>query len=105
MAWSSDRAFTVQAVPQKILSRDAKRYSWDITNDSGATIHYMRGQRGRDMAVAGEAVGIPIVNGASDGYDEEDALEEVWVIAAAAAIVVVSETHIPITWPEYRRVA
>lgn len=103
MSWSSERAFRVEAFAQKALSRDERRYSWDITNDSGATVHYMRGPRGRDMAIAGEAVGVPIVTGAADGYDEEDAIEEVWVIAAAAVDVVVGETKIPMPWPEYRR--
>jgi len=103
MSWSSERAFTVQAFAQKVLGRDERRYSWDITNDSGATVWYMRGPRGRDMAIAGEAVGVPIVNGAADGYDEEDAIEEVWVVAAATAIVVIGETKIPVPWPAYRR--
>jgi len=103
MSYSLERAFTVEAFAQKLLGRDERRYSWDITNDSGATIHYMRGQRGRDMAIAGENVGVPIVTGAADGYDEEDAMEEVWVVAAATAIVVVGETKIPVPWPEYRR--
>lgn len=102
MAYSLDRAFTVQAFPQKVLREDSRRYAWDITNNSGNTIYYMRGPRGRDMAVAGEAVGVPIANGAADGYDEEDAIAEVWVIAAAASIIVVGETHIPVPWPEYR---
>lgn len=95
MSWSSERAFTVLAVPQKVISRNDNRFSWDITNDSGATVWFMRGPRGRDMAIAGEAVGIPIVTTAADGYDEEDAIEEVWVIAAAAAVVVISETMRP----------
>jgi len=103
MSFSSERAFTVQAFAQKVLRRDERRFSWDITNNSGAQIWFMRGPRGRDMAIAGEAVGIPIANAAADGYDEEDAIEEVWVIAAAAAIVMVSETKLPYTWEEYRR--
>jgi len=102
MSFSTERAFTVEAFPQKMLGRDERRYSWDITNNSGATIYYMRGPRGRDMAVAGEAVGIPIPNGAADGYDEEDAITEVWVVAAAVAIIMIGETKIPVPWPEYR---
>ncbi|MBA7571555.1 hypothetical protein ES708_13320 [subsurface metagenome] len=102
MSFSTERAFTVQAFSQKLLGRSDRRYSWDITNDSGATIWYMRGPRGRDMAIAGEAVGIPIVTTAADGYDEEDAIAEVWVIAAAPAIIVIGETKIPVPWPEYR---
>lgn len=102
MSWSVERAFTVTLVPQKLLGRNERRYSWDITNDGGATIHYMRGPRGRDMAVAGEAVGIPVITGAADGYDEEDAIAEVWVVAAAVNIIVIGETHIPLPWPEYR---
>lgn len=54
------------------------------------------------MAVAGEAVGIPIPNGAADGYDEEDAIAEVWVMAAALNDIIIGETHIDRPWPEYR---
>lgn len=102
MSFSTERAFTVEAFPQKLLGRDERRYSWDITNDGGATIHYMRGPRGRDMAIVGENVGIPVLTGAADGYDEEDSTAEVWVIAAATTIIVIGETHIPVPWPEYR---
>lgn len=102
MSFSTERAFTVEAFPQKLLGRDERRYSWDITNDGGATVYYMRGERGRDMAIAGENVGIPILTGAADGYDEEDAITEVWIVAAATNIVVIGETKIPVAWPEYR---
>lgn len=94
--------FTVRAFAQKILKKSDRRYSWDITNIGAAPIYYMRGSRGRDIAVAGEAQGVPVNANAADGYDEEDAIAEVWVIAAANVNVILGETHIAQPWPEYR---
>jgi len=94
--------FTVRTVAQKILQKSDRRYSWDITNTSANTIYYMRGPRGRDIAAAGEAQGVPIAAGAADGYDEEDACDEVWVVAAALSDVIVGESMLPMPWPEYR---
>ena len=102
MSFSTERVFQITTVPQKILSRSDRRYSWDITNIAAATIYYMRGPRGRDIAAAGEAQGVPIVAGAADGYDEEDACDEVWVIAGAVLNVIIGETYLPVPWPEYR---
>lgn len=92
MSWSSERMFTVRAQPQKILPRALHRYSWDITNIGAATIYYMRGPRGRDVGVAGESQGVPIAANAADGYDEQDAVDEVWVVAAANVNVIVHTT-------------
>lgn len=92
MVRSGERMYTVQAVPNKILDRNPRRYSWDITNIGGAVIYYKRGEGGRDLGAAGEAQGIPIANNAADGYDYHDSTDEVWVIAAAANNVIVSET-------------
>lgn len=92
MVRSTERLYQVTAVPTKMLKKNPNRYSWDITNTGGAQIWYMRGARGKDMAIAGEALGIPIANNAADGYDYHDAIEEVYVIAAAANNVIVSET-------------
>ena len=103
MSFSTDRVFRVLAIPQKILRRDPRRYSWDITNIAANTVYYMRGPRGRDIAVAGEAQGIPIAANAADGYDEEDATAEVWIIGTAGDVIIIGETHIPVPWPEYRK--
>lgn len=102
MAYSTERVFRVLPTPQKILRRDDRRYSWDITNIAANTVYYMRGQRGRDMAAAGEAAGVPITSGAADGYDEEDACDEVWILGTLGDTIIVHETHIPVPWPEYR---
>jgi len=100
--YSLDRVFQVLAVPGKILPRSERRFSWDVTNIGAGIVYYMRGIRGRDLAIAGEAQGVPIAVGATDGYDEEDAIDEVWIIAAAAQDVIVHTTLMTKTWAEIR---
>ena len=100
--YSLDRVFHVLATPSKILPRNEARFSWDITNIGAGIVYYMRGARGRDVAIAGEAQGVPIAVGATDGYDEEDAIDEVWIIAAAAQNVIIHTTLMTKTWAEIR---
>lgn len=102
MAKSVDRVVQVRTEPTKILARNPKRFSWDITNIGAGIVYYMRGKRGRDVAAAGEAQGVPIAANAADGYDEEDAIDEVWVIAAAAQNVILHQTLMTRTWEEIR---
>lgn len=99
---SVDRVVNVLTTPTKCLTRDESRFSWDITNIGAATMFYMRGPRGRDIAVAGEASGVPIAANATDGYDEEDAIAEVWVICTVAQDVIVHQTTMAKTWDQIR---
>ena len=102
MSFSTERIFRVLAIPQKLLGRNDRRYSWDITNVATNTVYYMRGPRGRDMAAAGEAQGVPIAASAADGYDEEDSCDEVWLIGTLGDVIIIGETYLPMPWPEYR---
>ena len=102
MSYSLERVFHVLTTPLRILDRNPRRFSWDITNIGDGTVYYLRGTRGRDVAVAGEAQGVPIAANATDGYDEEDAIDEVWVIAAAAQDVIVHQTVMSRTWEQIR---
>jgi len=88
--------------PIKLLERDENRYSWDITNVGAGIVYYMRGQRGRQVAIAGEAQGVPVAANATDGYDERDAIDEVWIIAVAAQNVILHVTYDP-GWYERER--
>lgn len=92
----------VLTTPLRILDRSERRFSWDITNIGAAIVYYMRGPRGRQVAVAGEAQGVPIAVGATDGYDEEDAIAEVWIICTAAQDIIVHQTTMSRTWEEVR---
>jgi len=95
MPYSIERRITVTTTPRKVLGYNKNRYSWDITNISAQTVYYQRGVRGRDIATTGEAQGIPIDPNAVDGMDEEDAVDEVWVIAPATVDIMLSETLLP----------
>ena len=95
MSESMDRVYNVLTTPTKMLVRNERRFSWDITNIGAQTVFYMRGIRGREVAIAGEASGVPIAANATDGYDELDAVDEVWVICSVAQDIVVHQTVAP----------
>ena len=95
MSYSLERVYHVLMTPTKMLVRSEDRFSWDITNIGAQPVFYMRGVRGRDMAITGENQGVPIAANATDGYDEEDAIDEVWVICSVAQDIMVHQTMVP----------
>ena len=92
MSISLDRIFDVKTTPKRLLPADPKRYSWDITNDGAVTVYYLRGARGSSVATSGDKKGVPISAGGADGYDEEDAQDEVWIVAGSDVTVTLGVT-------------
>ncbi len=92
MSYSYDRVVKVKTTPTQLLTRNERRYSWDITNTGSVTIFYLRGEKGANISTSGPNRGIPINPGGSDGWDDLDAIDEVWAIAPQATEVHLSET-------------
>jgi len=92
MVTSQDLYIPVSTIPRKLLERNENRWSWTISNTGAVTVYYLRGDRGANVATTGTNIGIPIAAGATDGYDDLDAQEEVWVIAGSDTVVMLGET-------------
>lgn len=88
--------------PIKAYEHNRDRWAWHIENRSGDTLRYAKGRVGKAVSTSGETEGVPIANGAADGFDEFEAIDEVWIIGAAAGSVILHETLIP-GWVEQFR--
>jgi hypothetical protein len=92
MSVSYDRQVDIGTTPTRLLVADARRWSWYILNTGSVALYYKRGAQGSTVATSGSAIGIPVVVNGSDGWDEDDAQDEVWAIAGSATVAMLSET-------------
>lgn len=93
MSNSVDLYIPVETTPKRILQKNSQRWSWQITNTSAAIVYYLRGRRGQNVAASGANQGVSIGIGDSDGYDDLDAEDEVWIIGASAVDVILGVTN------------
>lgn len=93
MATTNDIYKQIGASSQSLLVKNPNRHSWFITNIGSVSVYYLRGDRGNTVATSGENQGIEIKAGSFDGYDKEDAHEEVWIIGAEATTIILSVTE------------
>ncbi|TSA39927.1 hypothetical protein D4R30_00375 [archaeon] len=92
MSVSYDRQVDIGTTPTRLLTPNPMRWSWYILNTGSVTFYYKRGSQGSTVATSGSAIGIPVTVGGADGWDEDDAQDEVWAIAASATVAMLSET-------------
>lgn len=92
MSISQDLHVDVLTTPQKILARDPNRWSWTIFNPAAHTVYYMRGRRGQNVSTSGNNQGVPIARNVSDGYDDQDAVDEVWIVGGTAVSILLGIT-------------
>lgn len=87
------RVGTTDPVRAFEINRD--RWAWHIENVTGGILYYAQGKNGKNIAASGENQGTQIADSGADGFDEFEAIDEVWVLAASAGSIIVKETYFP----------